>query len=236
MSSSRIDQRMGWSSNIDRLNTAALALLCGSLLVGLSGCEVRHHARVRVTAVVERGGVQYSASGVQEFDCRESTHIMNDLPECQSFGEALVVDMKGHSPMFILLRKASDSDGAAEAILGAASSDLYSADNANLPDHWQLGPAELPTIVRFTSLNDPLSVSEVNPQDLSPDFGVGTRFVSFDVQKTDDPITYGVVSKLIPWINNREDPFYLGPKKYSGPISPAAQQLSKYDFVSMGAK
>jgi len=218
---------MAKSVHLRKRLLAVLAFATAPMI--LSACEQSHHARIRMTAVIEQDGVQYSASGVQEYDCRQSTHIMNDFGGCHNRGEALVIPTKSGGPLFVLFRKAMDSDGAAEAVLGAATSDPYSADNSNLPDHWRLEPSQFPLVVRFDSLKDPLSVKEVNPQDLSADFGPDARFISIDIKKTDEPLSYGSVSKVIPWINSSKNLFYIdGVEELHG----ISQRLSQYDFVS----
>lgn len=54
--------------------------------------------------------------------------------------------------------------------------------------------------VKFTDLNDPMTVESVDIRDLSVSFGDGVRIKDFTIETTDDPVTIGVVNEYLPWL------------------------------------
>ncbi len=212
------------------------AFVCVLLPLSLSACEERHHVRVRLTAVVERSGVQYSASGVQEYDCRPSKQVMNDLDSCKISGEALVIGSKGSDPLFMLLRSGPSREGLVWAVVGAVSKTPFSVNNADLPEEWRIAPEKWPTLVRFRTLVDPLSIQEVGGADASSQVLGDLKLVSLDVKKTDDPVTKGSVASVIPWITSNSNPFYAEVHSYNDQVAPFSQSISQYDFVSGAEK
>ncbi len=161
---------------------------------------------------------------------------MNDLAECHSLGEALVVEMKPGDPLFILISNGLSSTSDAEAILAPVTGDPLGVSNADLPDKWHLQLNNVPTMVHFTQLNDPLSVEQVAPQDLARTFGLDTKLVSFDAEKTNASITYGRVKPVLPWIGGSKNLFWIGNYSANPPHSSISQMLDQYDFVSMNRK
>lgn len=57
-----------------------------------------------------------------------------------------------------------------------------------------------PMLVTFGDLKDPKSVKEVKPDDLAATFGSGTSLKSITLEITDEPVTEGVVEKVVPWV------------------------------------
>ncbi len=62
-------------------------------------------------------------------------------------------------------------------------------------------PREIyPRLVTFGNLNSPLSVREVDPDDLAPAFGPGYRLRSMTLEITDEPLTRGPMEASLPWL------------------------------------
>ncbi len=58
---------------------------------------------------------------------------------------------------------------------------------------------DLPMIVRFRKMDDPLSVQRINPHDLAATFGAGVTLKRATLEITDDPVSKGIDQKL-PWL------------------------------------
>ena len=59
---------------------------------------------------------------------------------------------------------------------------------------------EFQNFVAFADRNNPLSIFELDPNDLSAAFGPGTSVASFSVEMVNAPVTYGQVEALLPWL------------------------------------
>jgi len=200
----------------------------------LSACQPQHQTRVKLTASVTAGGKVYTGSAVQRYSCRESLHIMNDLGGCEIEGEAVVVNVAGAGPLFLIINGSggwSRTDMVLN-VLGAVSENAYTVTQRQLPQTWVLTTDRMPMMVRFDKLDDPGSVHRVDPSNLKGTFADDVTDISVQVTRTDEAPAFGRVEKLIPWIDSRDnalyDSFYKGDRK----VDPVAQQLSQYDFVS----
>ena len=58
---------------------------------------------------------------------------------------------------------------------------------------------ELPDLVTFANVNDPDTVTEIDPNDLQATLGPGVNWSEITLEVTDEPITKGIEEKL-PWI------------------------------------
>ncbi|CAL80518.1 conserved hypothetical protein; putative signal peptide [Bradyrhizobium sp. ORS 278] len=132
-------------------------------------------------------------------------------------GEALYVDLgAGRRPLIALLtcdlhpldksqRRWTRDAGPGDNLL----SELYGPALPNLLDDAKrlsrvhgarrITPSDLPDLVTFADINDPKSVIEVDPTDLTTVLGPDISWNELTLAMTDEPITTGIESKL-PWI------------------------------------
>jgi hypothetical protein len=61
-------------------------------------------------------------------------------------------------------------------------------------------PLDLPMLVHFHDVSDPLSVEQVDPNNLAASFGPGVKLVRASLAITNDPITTGIQDRL-PWLS-----------------------------------
>lgn len=62
-----------------------------------------------------------------------------------------------------------------------------------------------PMLVTFDDINDPASVRRVDPSNLSASFGPGYRLNAVTLSITDEPVTEGVLERVLKWINSLSD-------------------------------
>jgi hypothetical protein len=90
---------------------------------------------------------------------------------------------------------------------------------------------ELPDLVTFADMDDPNTVTEVDPNDLQATLGPGISWNEITLEITDEPITKGIEQKL-PWI-----PYYycamLDGARYHDKTT-LANTLSTADFEESG--
>lgn len=62
-------------------------------------------------------------------------------------------------------------------------------------------PREIyPLLVTFDDVGDPASLKRVSVDDISKTFGAGYRLKSINLSITDEPVTKGVIEKVLPWL------------------------------------
>jgi hypothetical protein len=64
----------------------------------------------------------------------------------------------------------------------------------------KISPADLPGLVTFADINDPKSVTEVDPNDLQATLGPHIAWHEITLESTDEPVTTGIRAKL-PWLS-----------------------------------
>ena len=195
------------------LKLTALALVA-SLLTGCGGGRTASY-RVRMTVEVQTPEGLETGSSVIEIRLTRGMAIGDSSGVSSSVrGEAVVVNLPD-GPLFVLLQV---PDAGAplqtivpEALLGRPSSgpDQVMADTAKLGSTWFSGyKADLPRthynrfqsnndgwpiMVRFRDLNDPKSMSRVDPD------AVGVKRILLET--TRDGVTTGI-EKRIPWVDH----------------------------------
>ncbi len=171
----------------------------------------------RITVEVETPEGIKSGSAVRKVVATRNLAFNPDIPAISSSvsGEAVVIDLGKQGVLFALLNWSSF-----EEVYQAFPFDGYeykpewiryyrklkSGTKAELKKH-------LPKIVTFTDLDNPMSVKlvrgwrfnvETQKHDLVDDFeetiGKGVRLKQVTIEITNDPITWGVVEKLLPWL------------------------------------
>jgi hypothetical protein len=89
-----------------------------------------------------------------------------------------------------------------------------------------------PMLVTFGNINDPKTVREVKPTDLSNNFGTGYVLKSITLEITDEAVTTGKIAESIPWIisvNGRIKP--IGRPIPRGYIATREEQLYSTSFI-----
>ncbi|WP_070157414.1 hypothetical protein [Sphingobium phenoxybenzoativorans] len=156
--------------------------------------------RYRLTVEVQTPeGIKADSSVIEVYSSIESS-LNIDNPRglnISARGEAVAVDLPGGQTLFALL---SRSDGiafqgryASGALLGDDFGG-YSYEEGLLElikrkDVAEVQRQNYPMLVRFGDINDPKTVEQVNPDDLSGSFGHGFTLKSINIQITDDPMT-----------------------------------------------
>lgn len=97
-------------------------------------------------------------------------------------------------------------------------------------------PSAWPMMVRFRDLADPKSVDKINPDDLSASFGAGVKLRRITAERTDDPVTSGILARL-PWLEHTQGSLTKQPRdRKTGQLVPLANthlsvQLTNGDFT-----
>jgi hypothetical protein len=138
---------------------------------------------------------------------------------CTAKGEAVVVDLPGKKPLFLLFKGPH----------GDVSSDAYALTEGRRQGPWALSLAQMPQMVTFDNLLDPKSVKAVHPDALEDALGAGVQLKSVVVKNTFFFATRGKLKKYIPWI------YSLGRYSLSGEINISDNRVSSrlynIDFV-----
>lgn len=135
-------------------------------------------------------------------------------------GEATIVDLPDNQHLFILLPAeagylAQDTfKSIFEAIKGAkldGAREFY----AMLQNYHE--PGEVPPdaykrtrFVTFDNLDDPASVKLVDPADLAATFGPGYALKSVTLEVTYEPVEFGKVEEILPWIDDYRNVHFDG--------------------------
>ena len=91
-------------------------------------------------------------------------------------------------------------------------------------------PNDLPDLVTFVDINDPKSVSRVDPNDLQAALGPGITWNEVTLESTDEAVTRGIETKL-PWLPAYRSVMLDGNTvHYFGARATLANSLSAADF------
>lgn len=185
-------------------------------VVGLGGRTESY--KYKLTLAVDTPAGEKRASSVVEVTFYEVSvpgrGIMHRLR-----GEAVYLDLgPGAKPLIALLtqklhppRKISEIRWTRDAgpgldllakLNGQPLSDRYIDDVpriAQMRKPQPLSPGELPNLVTFADTNDPASVIEVDPNNLSATLGPNIAWREIILESTDEPVTASIGAKL-PWL------------------------------------
>ena len=117
----------------------------------------------------------------------------------QERGEAVVVEVSKGRYLFALIENNKPQD---ELLYFPGEAPLKSTGklNSKLGQSIEVPPSMYPMLVSFKDINDPKSVFEVKPDNLASAFGAGYSLKSITLEITDEPVTEGVVERVIPWV------------------------------------
>jgi hypothetical protein len=185
----------------------SIGVIVGVVLVGVSSCWLAYgptRVRYRLTISVADGNVVRSGSSVIEVAYSAALPIFRGVggPQIGAnvYGNAVTVDLGPKGLLFSIFRVDDYGTFSMGEIPIAAyglknpgdSPDLLEADLTQLKQKsgWVEVPRDfLPTLIRFSDINDPNSAGKVDPSNLAASFGAGVELKSVKLELTNDPIT-----------------------------------------------
>jgi hypothetical protein len=167
----------------------------------LAGCwRSRYEYNQKLTVTVATPGGERIGSAVTNI-----VTYLGQLPmsgsaaETNIKGEATVVDVMPGKYLFALVGEETKSLAVRLWPGGPReSSDAFMARIERKRETVVLPPKLYPMLVSFKDITDPTSVFEVKPDDLASAFGAGYALKSITLEITDEPVTEGVVEKVLP--------------------------------------
>ena len=182
--------------------------------------------RYEITVEVEADGQIYTGSSVHEVTLRRQPQLLSAPPVSGDFkGEAVTVDIANRGTLFVLLTGSRccqhepfseehgygpDARGFVREVFNVRASSAQAVRSlpfrqidADVPFN------QLPRMVRFEDIGDPLSVTLVNPYDLAASFGEGVELRRVHVRTTGARVTTGIDDRL-PWLASRRSGYLDG--------------------------
>ena len=129
-------------------------------------------------------------------------------------GEATMVDLGGGRYVFALLGSPPGLARATHAALLKAkdgqAGPFYAALRGLKGQPATVPASAYPTLVTFTDINDPKTVTKVDPGNIAASFGPRYDLKSITLEITDEPVTAGVVEKVLGWLNGLKGGYLQG--------------------------
>lgn len=208
-----------------------------ALAVALPSCGRSAELGYRMTVEVDTpSGLRKGSSVIRLNIHRGPIKWPNAGATVDISGEAVAVDLPGGKTLFVLLNKSGFPDGAAyipgEALEPSEHFGKYAAVNRYkemkaMTKVGVLPPDAYPTFVTFGDPADPMTVKEVNPEDLAATFGEGVSLRRITVQITNAAVTKKIETKL-PWVKGHPEESII-PKEYRKNFK-EIKYLKKSDF------
>jgi hypothetical protein len=201
---------------ISLISLLVLGATAPALYLIYSSAVPSETVRYRLTLEADIDGKSAVGSGVIEVTRQDTTSVFRTMGGFGAIvkGEAVALDLGDRGTAFALLhgRKphvAEDDSFPSYVIFKAFENVLpKTADGimqmrtlkqrkpkAEIP--FQL----LPLLVRFRDIDNPTSVEQVDPNNLSASFGHGVSLRRATIEITDDPVTTGIEARL-KWLKN----------------------------------
>ena len=235
------------------LPIAALLTMCLSGCWPFSRSELIADYNYRMTVDVETPEGLVSGSAVRNAKRWEITGSMFGYASSQRFsGEAVAVDLPNGETLFLTFRFDRDEEvcdlnhkfrGNRNNVGKCEYNDpeKYKQQTDKLIALRELIEVELPSLadgdtyfnrmrqlVRFRNIDDPMTVEQVDPDNLSASFGKGYALKRVTYQVTNDPVTKGI-DKRLPWLSKYPEPSLDKNSKISSNPN-LAQWLEQSDF------
>jgi hypothetical protein len=167
--------------------------------------------KTTVTVMTPEG--ERSGSAVVQVSWKDNPDLFPDAPHLkyEVRGEATVVDLGNGRYLFALI---SGAERRGLATFGGkdklpmdtnALLPLVKATAASRGESSEVPPIHRPLLVTFADINDPASVSRVDPNDLAASFGPGYALSSITLAITDETVTKGRVEELLGWLGDYYD-------------------------------
>jgi hypothetical protein len=175
-------------------------------------------------------GQTVEASSVWELDYQDtykSIEVIQKVGQAIAVGQAVQVDLGPRGRFFVLMRGPRNSSlaGTLRAMMPGTT---FRQQVEALPHSGVLELAnkrDWPWFVRFSDLNNPMSVELVDPENLAATFGEGVKLLRLTFQYTKEPLTTGI-EKILPWLDR---PGRLDGKRIHD-FSSLANDLGSGDF------
>lgn len=207
-----------------------LGLLAGGAAALLSGCGLfgGNSYRFRMIVEVETPQGLKTGSSVLKVTGVGGRELITGgkTSHADLRGEAAMVDLGNGRVLFALLRMANGTSSDDHlAIMSMKAMDPAYANNkkdsaqriasgSGITSPAEVAPKDYPLLVTFGDMQDPTSVTRVDPTNLAASFGLGVRLKRIVVEVTDDDVTTGIEERL-GWLDdmwnhdiNRDGPFY----------------------------
>ena len=202
----------------------------------VSGCDTadKYEYNYKITVSVEANGRTYSGSTIQQIinykvkDWATPLLGLGGGDSSEQKGEAVVVNVDGKY-LFLLVNISP------YGLTGKLGDDAINKFKYN--KSWEITDLKDYPFVVFTDIGDPLTVKKIT-QDNFGQYFMGGKITSIEVQKTNEPVTYGKVEQVIPWIRygmrgksgERKQPLFdADTKNYD--INTYYSRLSVADFI-----
>ncbi|WP_420409685.1 hypothetical protein [Hoeflea sp.] len=176
-----------------------------------------------------------SGSAVVRVSWKDSPDILPDAPHLkyEVRGEATVVDLGDGKYLFALI-KGAERRGI--AVFGDGRSywlEQIKTVAASRGETREIPSAHRPLLVTFADIDDPASVTRVDPDDLTAHFGPGYALSSITLAIIDEKVTQGRVEAVLGWWEAYENRQLDGDRytKLSAP-NRLANSLNRLDFQS----
>ncbi|MBN8646877.1 MAG: hypothetical protein J0L55_02905 [Caulobacterales bacterium] len=228
-----------------------------SITLFLSSCSIPKIERYKVTLNVEYNGALYSASAVQEIKCTPSNSFWQGMSMggCDLKGEAIPLQLGANGYLFLILAGKNGGNALEYYYYLTNKAD----EQRKKGKVWDVNLNEAPMLVTFFDVNDSKTVKRVHffpheeidhyekyrpfpaSQELerpimkmvqpnSKDyFGETTIIKSIHVERTNEPITWGQIEKVLPWLADIGDNLLDG--HYASDGSTLAGNLQKINFI-----
>lgn len=221
---------------INRIARLLRVACCLGLVVVLASCndsdqpyprQMEKNAKIEVK--VESGGKIYSGYAIRNYQFSSASGMFSDTDHFYESGEAVVIKVGDNGYLFMLV----NFDPSYIVEDRSPRSAIAKLTSVNEPfEMLQRGQAPF---VTFSDINNPLSVKKVKITELSnfEDFlGNDAKLLSITITPTNEPVTWGLVEKIIPWIQDgikNKNLFASDEKNYSK--GPPYNSLSTSFFI-----
>jgi hypothetical protein len=202
----------------------------GATALLLAGCDAgSDHLRYRLVVEVDTPAGVRSGAGVFEVRVEKAPWwaLAGRRVNFGGRGEAVAVDLPNGQTLFALLSKPGFPDAAIRLPLDLFSRPIAAAELQRTGEVSDISqrvrqlmrdqPSALltgdnrPFLIRFGNVNDPSTVEEVDPDQLSDAFGPGYSLRGITISITTDPITTGIRDRL-PWLSDFPEPSLRRPE------------------------
>ena len=164
----------------------------------VSGCDTadKYEYNYKITVSVEANGRTYSGSTIQQIinykvkDWATPLLGLGGGDSSEQKGEAVVVDVNGKY-LFLLVNISP------YGLTGKLGDDAINKFKYN--KSWEITDLKDYPFVVFTDIGDPLTVKKIT-QDNFGQYFMGGKIKSIEIQITNEPVSFGKVEKIIPWI------------------------------------
>lgn len=158
----------------------------------------------RMTVEIETPEGVRSGSGVIEVGAANRVKFLPEggVRSVYVRGQAVIIEMPTGGPIFALMKYEEGGLVPLWMALRTLVPDFNPMDMVKAAGRMRLGQKGVvqrknyPMLVRFTDIEDPKTVEQIDPGDLGASFGEGYMLKSITIEITDDPVTTGIDERL----------------------------------------